>query len=75
MASRTTTYQPLDLNPKVDRENSRPLYNAELLLRDVYAMLFLPRKDIGSSPGELQLRDARHTVLRAGWTFPDRLSA
>ena len=48
MASRNTTYQPLALNPKVDRENSRPLHNAELLLRDVHAMLFLPRNDIGA---------------------------
>ena len=46
MALRNTAYQPLDLNPIVDSDKSRSLHNAELLLRDAHAMLFLPRKDI-----------------------------
>lgn len=48
MARNHTKYKPLDLNPIVDRERSRPLYNAELLLRDAHAMLFLPRNDIAA---------------------------
>ena len=48
MTKRHTRYQPLNLNPRVDPQRSRPLHNAELLLRDVHAMLFLPRKEIGA---------------------------
>jgi hypothetical protein len=46
MARISTKYQPLNLNPAIDFDNSRPLHNADLLLRDAHAMLFLPRKDI-----------------------------
>ena len=38
----------MDLNPIVDRQRSRPLHNAELLLRDAHAMLFLPREEIAA---------------------------
>ena len=48
MAQYSTKYQPLNLNPVVDIKNSRPLYNANLLLRDAHAMLFLPRQDIAA---------------------------
>lgn len=44
MARNSTRYKPLNLNPNVDREKSLPLHNAELLLQDAHAMLFLPRK-------------------------------
>lgn len=46
MARNSTEYHPLNLNPRVDLEKTRPLHNADLLLRDSYSMLFLPRKDI-----------------------------
>jgi hypothetical protein len=48
MTRRDTRYRPLNINPKVDHQKSRPLYNADLLLGDVHAMLFLPRKEIGA---------------------------
>lgn len=48
MARSSTEYRPLNLNPIVDFENSRPLHNADLLLRDAHAMLFLPRNDIAA---------------------------
>jgi len=48
MARNSTKYKPLDLNPIVYREKSRPLCNAELLLRDAHAMLFLPRNDVAA---------------------------
>ncbi|MEJ2407631.1 MAG: hypothetical protein P8171_25905 [Candidatus Thiodiazotropha sp.] len=48
MARNSTKYKPLKLNPVIDFENSRPLHNADLLLRDAHAMLFLPRKDIAA---------------------------
>jgi hypothetical protein len=48
MSRNSTKYQPLKLNPAIDSENSRPLHNADLLLRDTHAMLFLPRKDIAA---------------------------
>lgn len=48
MARNSTEYQPLNLNPAVDLDNSRPLHNANLLLRDAHAMLFLPRNDIAA---------------------------
>ena len=48
MARNSTKYQALKLSPVIDFENSRPLHNADLLLRDAHAMLFLPRKDIAA---------------------------
>lgn len=48
MARNSTKYQPLKINPAVYRENSRPLHNAELYLRDAHTMLFLPRNDIAA---------------------------
>ena len=48
MTRNSTRYQALELNPVIDRENSRPLHNAELLLQDAHAMLFLPRNDIAA---------------------------
>lgn len=48
MARNSTKYQPLTLNPAIDSASSKPLHNADLLLRDAHAMLFLPRKDIAA---------------------------
>jgi hypothetical protein len=48
MTQISTKYQPLNLNPIVNREASKPLHNAELLLQDAHAMLFLPRKNIAA---------------------------
>jgi len=48
MPIRRTQYRPLDINPRVNREQSRPLHNTELLLRDAHAMLFLPRKELAA---------------------------
>ncbi len=48
MARNSTKYRSLNLNPAIDFENSGPLHNADLLLRDAHAMLFLPRNDIAA---------------------------
>lgn len=48
MARNSTEYHPPKLNPKIDIEKSRPLHNADLLLRDSHSMLFLPRNDIAA---------------------------
>lgn len=48
MARNSTRYTPLSISPIIDRDKSPPLHNAELLLRDTNAMLFLPRSDIAA---------------------------
>ena len=48
MTGRSTKYKPLELNPIIDLDGSRPLRNAELFLRDAHTMLFLPRSDIAA---------------------------
>lgn len=48
MAKHNTRYPPLDLNPEIDHEKTRIFHNAELLLRDVHGMLYLPRNEIAA---------------------------